>query len=87
MITIKIECIFVKKFEIDKLAKCMFDDKIKLEWDQKVEQSEFSPLFEESVNVGRLYTKNKKQLTLGVHGVIVDSRGARDNDEKMFITM
>ena len=74
LITMRMEIKYVKKFEMDKIAQFMFEPHHKLLWDKNIEEMSYTQSHTDSINVGRLYYKNKKQLALD----------SRDYDEKVF---
>lgn len=74
LMTLRIESTYVKKFSIAKLAECLFDADLKVQWDKKVEEQEYADTIPNCSNIGRVYYKNKSQLTIE----------ARDYNEKVF---
>ena len=65
---------YVKKFEINKIAEYMFEAEQKVKWDKNIEEMKYTQTNPITINFGRLYYKNKKQLALD----------SRDYDEKVF---
>ena len=62
--TLRVECTFAKAFKIDKVARCIYDPAVKLQWDDSVEIYEKDDLFDGASNLLLYfgYMKAKKML-------------------------